>query len=134
MNSSTSGSSDADRRPVVLHRSDWASDEKSWRGHFEGATIGTRITVLFYETSNIGQGPRWHVHPYDEIFIVRLGRALFTIGDQKIEAEAGDILLGPAEIPHKYHSLGPDLLQTTDIHLSDRWIQTDLPDPELTGE
>jgi mannose-6-phosphate isomerase-like protein (cupin superfamily) len=57
---------------------------------------------------------------------------LFTIGDKKIEAEAGDILLGPANIPHKYHNVRPGSLETIDIHLSDRWIQTDLDDPELS--
>jgi mannose-6-phosphate isomerase-like protein (cupin superfamily) len=47
------------------------------------------------------------------------GAPCFTIGDEKIEAEAGDILLGPANVPHKYHNLGPGLLESTDIHLSD---------------
>ncbi|MCP4340782.1 MAG: hypothetical protein GY799_18305 [Desulfobulbaceae bacterium] len=41
------------------------------------------------------------------MFIVRKSSALFTIGDKKIEAKAGDILLGPAKIPHKFHNLGP---------------------------
>lgn len=118
-------------RPVVLHRADWASHEHLWKGKFEGKDIGTGVTVLFYATDEIGEGPRWHIHSYDEIFIVRTGCALFTIGDEKIEAEAGDILLGPANIPHKYHNLGPGVLETTDIHVSDRWIQTDLDDPEV---
>ena len=69
-------------------------------------------------------------HPYDEVFIVRQGRALFTIGAQKIEEVAGDVLFGPRDMPHKFHNLGPGRLETTDIHLSPRWIQTDLPDPE----
>jgi mannose-6-phosphate isomerase-like protein (cupin superfamily) len=119
------------REAVILHRKDWASDERLWHGRFEGADIGTGVTVLFFATEKVGHGPRWHVHPYDEIFVVRAGNALFTIGEQKIEAQAGDILLGPAEVPHKYHNLGPGLLETTDIHVSDRWIQTDLDDPEL---
>ena len=119
------------RKPVILNRKDWASDDRLWRGRFEGVHIGTGVTVLFFATERVGHGPRWHVHPYDEIFIMRIGRALFTIGEEKIEAEAGDILLGPAEIPHKYENLGPGLLETTDIHVSERWIQTDLDDPEL---
>ncbi len=118
---------------VILKRRDWASDDRLWRGRFEGRDIGTGVTVLFYATEEVGVGPRWHVHPYDEIFIIRTGRALFTIGEEKIEAEAGDILLGPAEVPHKYSNLGPGPLESTDIHLSDRWIQTDLEDPELAG-
>lgn len=118
--------------PVHLKRSDWASDERLWKGVLQGKDMGTGVTVLFYATEETGKGPAWHVHPYDEIFIVRAGRALFTIGEKKIEAEAGEILLGPANIPHKYHNLGPGLLETTDIHVSDTWIQTDLEDPELS--
>jgi mannose-6-phosphate isomerase-like protein (cupin superfamily) len=130
---SDAGSKGAGRRPVVLRRADWARDERLWKGRFEGKDIGTQATVLFYATEETGKGPVWHVHPYDEIFIIRAGRALFTIGDEKVEAQAGDILLGPANIPHKYHNLGPGLLESTDIHLSPEWIQTDLDDPELAG-
>lgn len=118
-------------KPVILKRSDWASHDELWKGRFQGKDIGTGVTVLFYATDEVGKGPTWHVHPYDEIFIMRQGRAIFTIGDEKIEAEAGDILLGPANIPHKYTNLGPGVLESTDIHLSDTWIQTDLDDPEL---
>ena len=116
---------------VVLHRDDWASHDQIWRGSFEGREVGTGITVLFFSTDEIGKGPRWHVHPYDEVFIVRKGRALFTIGDQVVQASEGDILLGPANIPHRFHNLGPGRLETTDIHLSDRWIQSDLEDGAL---
>ena len=122
------------RKPVILKRADWASDDRLWKGMYEGKDIGTGVTVLLYATEEVGVGPRWHVHPYDEIFIMRVGRALFTIGDERIEAQAGDILLGPANVPHKYHNLGPGLLESPDIHVSDRWIQTDLDDPELSGE
>ena len=120
------------KKPVLLKRGDWATTNDLWHGRFEGKDIGTGVTVLFFATEDLGHGPRWHVHPYDEIFIIRTGRALFTIGNEKIEATEGDILLGPADIPHKYTNLGPGLLESTDIHLSDRWIQTDLDDLELT--
>lgn len=119
------------RKPVVLHRDDWARDATLWRGRFEGRDIGTGVTVLFYATEEVGAGAVWHVHPYDEVFIVRTGHAVYTIGDEKIEARTGDILLGPAHVPHKFRNLGPGLLETTDIHLNDRLIQTDLDDPEL---
>lgn len=122
------------RKPVVLERSDWAEHETLNYGRFEGKNIGTDVTVLFYSTEEVGKGPRWHVHPYDEVFIVRQGRARFTIGEEKIEAEAGQILLGPANVPHKFENLGPGVLETTDIHLSPEWIQTNLEDPELAGK
>lgn len=122
------------RKPVRLARADWASHDTLWKGRFEGKDIGSDVTVLFYATQEVGAGPTWHAHPYDEIFIMREGRALFTIGEEKIEAQAGDILLGPANVPHKYTNLGPGALESTDIHLSPTWIQTDLDDPELGGE
>lgn len=118
-------------KPAILKRSDWAKHDELWRGNVEGKDFGTSVTVLFYATEEVGVGPKWHVHTYDEIFIITEGRALFTVGKEKIEAEEGDVVFGPANIPHKYHNLGPGRLQSTDIHLSDEWIQTNLDDPEL---
>ncbi len=119
------------RKPTLLRRQDWATGGHLWKGYFEGNDLGTGVTVLFYATDKTGEGPRLHVHPYDEVFIIRKGRAQFTIGEKVIEAREGDILLGPAEIPHKYNNIGPGSLETTDIHLSNRWIQTNLDDPAL---
>lgn len=116
------------RKPIHLRRGDWAPTELVWRGRVEGTLLGTGATILFYTTDKVGDGPRWHAHPYDEIFIVREGRALFMVGDQRIEADAGDILLGPANVPHKFCNLGPGRLETTDIHMSARFIQTNLED------
>jgi mannose-6-phosphate isomerase-like protein (cupin superfamily) len=120
-------------KPRVLDRAEWASHPDLWKGRIEGYSLGTSVTVLFYATEEVGAGPRWHVHPYDELFIIREGRALFTVGDERLEAEAGQIVFGPAQIPHKFKNLGPGRLETTDIHVSERWVQTNLPDPEGEG-
>ena len=77
------------RKPVVLHRADWARDPRLWRGRFEGKDVGTGVTVLFYATEEVGKGAVWHVHPYDEVFIVRTGRARYKIGDEPIDKDAG---------------------------------------------
>ncbi len=119
------------RKPVIVKRADWASHDQLRKGNIIGKEFGTDITILFYATEEVGVGPKWHVHPYDEIFIMTKGCALFTVGDEKIEAQEGDVLLGPANVPHKYHNLGPGVLESTDIHLSPEWIQTNLEDPEL---
>ncbi len=111
---------------VKLERGDWARDPVDWKGRFEGKDIGTGMTVLFFSDDRIGSGPVLHRHPYDEVFILRQGRALFTIGSDTVEAEAGEILLAPAGTPHKFENLGPGRLETTDIHLSPAWIQEDL--------
>lgn len=115
--------------PVILSRSDWASHDRLWHGHFQGKDLGTNVTVLFYATEEIGKGARLHTHPYDEIFIIRSGRAAFTVGESKTEVAAGQIVLGPAEVPHKFVSLGPGPLEIISIHLSETWIQTNLDEP-----
>ena len=113
-------------KPAIIKREDWAVEEDEWVGRLEGKTIGTSATVLFFSTEAPGNGPPLHVHTYDEIFIVRQGRARFKVGDSDFVAEAGDIVFGPANIPHKFENLGPGRLETTDIHLSDHFEQTEL--------
>ncbi len=128
--------------PRVLHAADWArpdwspetvATDPAWRGEIPGATLGTDVTVLFYATETVGDGPPFHVHPYGEIFIVREGRARFTIGDTTLEAGPGDVLFGPADVPHTFRNLGPGRLATTDIHLSPSRIQTNLDDSAMPG-
>lgn len=96
------------------------------RGSINGEVLGTQITVLTYGNDEPGKGPALHVHPYDEVFIVQEGRARFFVGGQVIDAGAGETVMGPAGVPHKFVNLGPGRLQTIDIHLSPRWIQTNL--------
>src|SRR5690606_15958614 len=100
--------------------------EGPWRGFVEGIATGAQVTVLSYGTDMVGTGPRLHVHPYDETFILVEGSARFFVGDTTLEASAGEVVLGPAGIPHRFENLGPGRLQTIDIHHSPRWIQTDL--------
>ncbi len=100
--------------------------EGAWRGALFGEVLNGPVTVLAYGNDTPGQGPKLHVHPYDETFIIIAGRARFFVGDDVIEAGAGEAVLGPAGVPHRFENLGPGRLQTIDIHHSTRWIQTDL--------
>ena len=115
-----------DPKPAVLNRADWAKTEEHWHGRFEGRDIGTNVSVIFFTSDRIGDGPPLHIHPYDEVFILRSGRARFTIDNTTREATAGQILFAPANTPHKFENLGPDKLETTDIHLHDHIVQTNL--------
>ena len=112
--------------PAKVSASEWLHPGQALRGLLEGKNLQTSITLLRYATDVVGEGPTLHVHPYDEIFMINDGRARFTVGDRTIDAEAGDVVLGPANIPHGYQNLGPGRLDTLDIHLSPEWIQFDL--------
>jgi mannose-6-phosphate isomerase-like protein (cupin superfamily) len=111
--------------PTLVSAKEWLSTGKL-RGLLEGKVINTGITLIRYITDVVGEGPTLHVHPYDEIFTITEGRARFTVGDKIIDAEAGDVVLGPANIPHGYQNLGPGRLDSLDIHLSPEWIQYNL--------
>lgn len=110
----------------IIRGADLSSMHDKWFGKVEGESLGTGVTILFLATDKVGDGPVLHVHDYDELFLIRRGRARFTVGDEVLEAEAGDLVFGPAHVPHKFENLGPGPLQTTDIHLNDRHVQTDL--------
>src|SRR5215472_16622698 len=109
--------------PAKISASEW---QTPGRGRLEGKGLNTGITLLRYVTDVVGEGPTLHVHPYDEIFTIIEGRARFTVGDKTIDAEKGDVVLGPANIPHGYQNLGPGRLDSMDIHLSPEWIQFNL--------
>lgn len=115
-----------DGRPATRARLFDAAGEGPWRGSVAGLALGGGVTVLAYGTDTVGVGPRLHVHPYDETFVVVAGRGRFFVGETVIEASAGEIVFGPAGVPHRFENLGPGRLQTIDIHHSPEWIQTDL--------
>jgi mannose-6-phosphate isomerase-like protein (cupin superfamily) len=115
-----------DGRPATKATLFDPADGGPWRGSIEGLALGGQNTVLTYGTDTVGAGPRLHVHPYDETFILIEGRARFFVGDTTFDAVAGEVVLGPAGVPHRFENLGPGRLQTIDIHHSPQWIQTDL--------
>src|SRR5690606_2997292 len=92
---------------------------------FEGAAHGAGAS-FFHVRNEPGAGAALHVHPYPETWLVRAGRVRFTVGGEPVEAGAGDIVVAPAAVPHKFVSLGPELLEMVCIHPSERILQTDL--------
>lgn len=115
-----------DGRPPAKARLFDGTQPGPYRGSVNGEAIGANVTILTYGNDEVGVGPPLHVHPYDEVFVVQEGRARFFVGDEVIDAEAGETVLGPAGLPHRFENLGPGRLQTVDIHMSPKWIQTNL--------
>ena len=61
-----------------------------------------RSTVSFFVSYfKAGTGPALHRHPYEETFIIESGDALFTVGDESVAVNAGDVLV-PAGVPHTF--------------------------------
>ncbi|MDB5542626.1 MAG: cupin [Devosia sp.] len=102
----------------VIERREWAMHPTRWSGEWEGGDAN--VTLIFHDSVEPGHGPRLHTHPYPETFIIEAGRALFTIGNSAVEAGPGQILIVPADTPHKFTTLGP--MRSVHIHASPKFV------------
>jgi mannose-6-phosphate isomerase-like protein (cupin superfamily) len=89
---------------------------------FEGEAYGSPIS-FFHVHAAPGTGSALHTHPYAETWIVRSGTVRFTVGGTDIEAQAGDIVVGPPDLPHRFWNSGTERLEMLCIHPSPRIIQ-----------
>lgn len=97
---------------------------------FEGKAYGAEVSVIVVSTDVEGAGPALHRHPYPETFVIRAGRARFTVGDEQLIGVTGQIIVVPAQTPHKFAALGPERLEMVDVHASDTFITEWLEDPD----
>ena len=54
------------------------------------------------------------------------GEATFTVGEDTLEVGAGQIVVAPAGVPHKFINSGSGPLRQVDIHPSGRIRQTNI--------
>jgi mannose-6-phosphate isomerase-like protein (cupin superfamily) len=94
---------------------------------FEGYLYGDANVSFFLVDGPPGSGAGLHKHPYEEVFVVQEGEATFTVGEEEIEVTAGQIVVVPAGVPHKFVNSGTGPLRQVDIHPSGRIRQVDLP-------
>jgi mannose-6-phosphate isomerase-like protein (cupin superfamily) len=87
-------------------------------GQVEGRDIGASVSVIVVSTDEPGAGPALHRHPYDETFVVHRGAAEFTVGDAVSVRGAGEVVVAPPRVPHKFRNVGDDRLEMTNIHAS----------------
>lgn len=92
------------------------ADDVDWNDDIEGVALGSDVSLILEYESRSGAGPRLHRHPYSETFVVRRGRAMFTIGEERLEAHGGQVLVVPALTPHKFEVIGPEPFVSTNIH------------------
>jgi mannose-6-phosphate isomerase-like protein (cupin superfamily) len=99
---------------MVLKRTDLIDDGDS--ASFVGALHNAGNVSFIWVEVGPGEGPRLHRHPYAETFIVLEGTATYRVGDEVIQATAGDIVVGPANVPHAFTNTGSGILRQIDIH------------------
>lgn len=112
------------RRPMdafAIDRSDSREDGEDWTENYEELPGGANVSIILESTTKAGVGPKLHQHPYAETFIIRRGWATFTVGSEQFQGHAGQILIVPADTPHKF-STGPDGYEAVHIHANVRFV------------
>jgi mannose-6-phosphate isomerase-like protein (cupin superfamily) len=89
---------------------------------FEGYLYGDTDVSFIWIDLPPGGGPRLHKHPYAEVFIVQEGQATYTVGATVLEVLAGQVVIAPPNVPHKFTNSGTERLRQVDIHLSKQFI------------
>jgi quercetin dioxygenase-like cupin family protein len=67
-----------------------------------GADTGGRLTIVEVTCAPGFEAPLHVHHREDEAFWILDGRVTLYVGDETIEASAGDYAFGPRDIPHRY--------------------------------
>lgn len=105
---------------TILNRDELPRDGSTYE--FEGFLYqNTEVSFIWVEMPP-GGTIRLHKHPYKEIFIIQEGVSTFTVGSETLEAHAGQVIIVPAETPHKFANLGDKPLKQVDIHVSQQFI------------
>jgi quercetin dioxygenase-like cupin family protein len=104
----------------VIERKDLSHSASACR--FEGEESGEIPVSFFWADTLPGMGTGLHCHPYSEVFVVLEGAVILTVGDETLEATAGQIAIAPAEVPHRFVNGGTALSRHLDIHPSPRVI------------
>jgi quercetin dioxygenase-like cupin family protein len=64
--------------------------------------------AILEQTIPAGHGPPLHVHRHEtEIFYVLEGQFEISVGERKIAATTGAMVVGPRDIPHTFRNVGP---------------------------
>ena len=92
-------------QPVALGKDE--GDARWWLGGLAvikatAADTGGQMTIIEVMEPPGAEAPLHVHHREDEGFWLLEGSATFEVGGTKIEAEAGDYLFGPRDIPHRY--------------------------------
>ena len=94
-----------------------------------GADHGGAGVCLILVDAPPGHGPSLHRHPYEELFVVQEGEATFAAGGEERVVRAGEIVIVPAGVPHKFVNSGDGQLRQLDIHVSPRFDTEWLDEP-----
>lgn len=109
---------------TIIPLSDFQINATAYR--FEGGIYGDVAVSFFLVHTAPGQGASLHWHPYAEVFLVQEGKAAFVVGSETVTVDSGNVVIVPAQTPHKYTNVGTTPLRMRGIHPTKEIIQYQL--------
>lgn len=105
---------------TLLDREDLPYDGNTYE--FQGMHHqATNVSFIWVDMSP-GGTIRLHKHPYEEIFIIQEGVATFMVDSATLEAHSGQVIIVPADTPHKFMNQSDKQLKQIDIHVSKQFV------------
>lgn len=111
---------------TILNRDELQRDGNTYE--FEGYQHGDTNLSFIWVDMPPGGGVRLHKHSYVEIFIIQEGSVTFTVGSTALQGKAGQVVIVPAGLPHKFINSGEGPLRQIDIHQSPQIVTEWLED------
>ena len=105
---------------LLLNRDELPRDGNTYE--FEGFQHQDTGVSFIWVDMPPGGFVRLHKHPYKEIFIIQEGVSTFTVGSETLEAHAGQVIIVPADTPHKFVNQSAGQLKQVDIHVNKEFI------------
>ena len=105
---------------TLLHRDELPYDGNTYE--FQGIQYQDTNVSFIWVDMPPGGTIRLHQHPYEEIFIIQEGQATFTVDSVTLEARAGQVIIVPADVPHKFMNSSDRQLKQIDIHVSKQFV------------
>ena len=105
---------------TVLHRDELPYDGNTYE--FQGIHHQATNVSFIWVDMPPGGTIRLHKHPYEEIFIIQEGVATFTVGSATLDAYGGQVIIVPADVPHKFMNLSDKQLKQINIHVNKQFV------------
>jgi mannose-6-phosphate isomerase-like protein (cupin superfamily) len=111
---------------IILNKDELPHDGSTYE--FEGFHYQNTEVSFIWVDMPPGGSVRLHKHPYKEIFIIQDGVSTFTVDSTTLEARAGQVIIVPAGVPHKFMNNSNQQLKQVDIHVNKEFITDWLED------
>ena len=111
---------------TILNKDELPRDGNTYE--FEGLHYQDTEVSFIWVDMPPGRSVRLHKHPYKEVFIIQEGVSTFTVDSTTLEAVAGQIIIVPADVPHKFINNSDRQLKQIDIHVNREFITDWLED------